>query len=180
MYVCFANPSLLFRCSGYQRTNHNHHFRQQVREYNADAQDLINRVLESGEIYADKLGMVHAPNLANGRMVLLGDAGYCPTALCGMGASLSIYGAKALAHFIRQSPEDLSLSLKNFNSLLQPITTRFQDNARKNAESFLPNSEANLQLFESTYCKAPESGLHKKLTDQLILTDDQLRFNVGI
>lgn len=43
--------------------------------------------------------MINSPTLVDSNVVLLGDAGYCPIALSGMGASLSIYGAKAFPKF---------------------------------------------------------------------------------
>ncbi|WP_374163625.1 NAD(P)-binding protein [Arcticibacter sp. MXS-1] len=99
--------------------------KETFRDYKADVQHLIDSFLKSGLMFADKMGMVHAPALTNGKLVLLGDAGYCPTALSGMGASLSIYGAKALAHFMKKSPDDLAGAIQRYDSLMQPISESF-------------------------------------------------------
>ncbi len=150
--------------------------KETFKEYNSEVKHLMDRFLESGKVFADKMGIVHVPNLVNERIVLVGDAGYCPTALSGMGASLSIYGASALAHYIAQVPDNIPLALQNYNGLMQPIIEKFQSNARNNAESFLPKSETTLEMFKSAFSTAPESVLHQKLTDQLVLTDDQLHY----
>lgn len=152
--------------------------KENFKDYPTEVQELITGLLSSGQVYADKMGMVQAPHLAKGRMVLVGDAGYCPTALSGMGASLSIYGAKALAHFIAQSPDDISLALTNYSALMQPLVAKFQGNARQNAESFLPKDEASLELFKSSFRTASEAAIGKRLTDQLVLTDEQLHFRL--
>ncbi len=149
---------------------------QTFQNYSAEVRELLTELLASGLVFADKMGMVHAPNLVQGRILLLGDAGYCPTALSGMGASLSIYGAKALAHFMAESPQDLPRALSNYNAVMQPIARKFQTNARNNADSFLPQNEPNLQAFAAAFRNASESEAHRRLTDQIILTPDQLNF----
>lgn len=152
---------------------------QTFQSYSAEVQTLLFDLLESGLVFADKMGMVQAPCLIQDRVLLLGDAGYCPTALSGMGASLSIYGAKALAHFIADSPEDLSRALLNYNAVMQPIAKKFQSNAQANAASFLPKDESSLQTFVTSFRNASEAEAHRRLTDQIILTPQQLSFSLN-
>ncbi|TGD77635.1 FAD-dependent oxidoreductase [Hymenobacter wooponensis] len=147
--------------------------------YRADVQHLLAEFLPSEQFYADKMGMVRAPSLVDNGLVLLGDAGYCPTALSGMGASLSIYGAKALAHFIGQSPDDMALACQQYDAIMQPIIEKFQGNARRNAASFLPKDEASLGLFKAAFSSTSESVLQQRLADQIGLTQDQLQLILG-
>ncbi|WP_294282968.1 FAD-dependent monooxygenase [uncultured Chryseobacterium sp.] len=112
--------------------------------YGIEVTDLLSRFAEEGLMFIDKMGMVDAPDLVNGNMVLPGDAGYCPTALSGMGASLSIYGAKVLSHFISKTPDDLRAACNKYNGLMQPIIHKFQGNAGINAASFIPADEQRL------------------------------------
>ncbi|KAI1324331.1 hypothetical protein F5Y16DRAFT_381188 [Xylariaceae sp. FL0255] len=49
------------------------------------------------DFYATEIGQVHCPKLSNGRIVLLGDAGYTPSPITGMGTTLSLTGAWILA-----------------------------------------------------------------------------------
>ncbi|WP_367209559.1 FAD-dependent oxidoreductase [Sphingobacterium sp. R2] len=144
--------------------------------YNAEVNQLLDTLLDEGLFFIDKMGMVHTSNLVNGRMVLLGDAGYCPTALSGMGASLSIYGAKALAHYIALDPDDLAVACKNYNDLMQPIITKFQDNAQNNASSFLPKNTFHLEQFVANFRNASFSDVQKIMTDPIVLTKDQENF----
>lgn len=145
-------------------------------DYPPDVQRIVAGFIEEGQVFADQMGMVISPTLANNRVVLLGDAGYCPTALSGMGASLSIYGAKALHHFLQQTPDNLPAALQSFSHWVLPIARSFQDNARKNSTSFLPKNNGRLALFKLLFGYAPLSFLYKKMADQLVLTDAQLTF----
>ncbi|MGG7666912.1 FAD-dependent oxidoreductase [Dyadobacter sp. BHUBP1] len=144
--------------------------------YNKQVQDLLRRFAADGLMFVDKMGMVNSPDLVNGPLVLLGDAGYCPTALSGMGASLSIYGAKALAHFIGKTPEDLLSACNNYNTLMQPIIQKFQGNARKNAASFIPDTAERLDQFVGSFRAASDTQLQQIMTDPILLTQDQLSF----
>jgi 2-polyprenyl-6-methoxyphenol hydroxylase-like FAD-dependent oxidoreductase len=147
--------------------------------YSSEVKDLLNRFAEEGMMFVDKMGMVDAPDLVNGNMVLLGDAGYCPTALSGMGASLSIYGAKALSHYISKTPDDLKSACNNYNILMQPIIHKFQGNARNNASSFIPADGQRLEQFVNTFRGTSDIELKKIMTDPIILTEDQLNFKIS-
>lgn len=147
--------------------------------YGIEITDLLNRFAEEGMMFIDKMGMVDTPDLVNGNVVLLGDAGYCPTAMSGMGASLSIYGAKALSHFINETPDDLRSACNNYNGWMQPIIHKFQSNARNNAASFIPADEQQLHEFINTFRAASDIELKKIMTDPIILTEDQLNFIIS-
>lgn len=147
--------------------------------YNKEIQHLLNRFAENGIMFIDKMGMVNSPNLVNGNVVLLGDAGYCPTALSGMGASLSIYGAKALAHFIAEHPNDLKTACSNYNTMMQPLIRKFQGNAKNNAASFIPDSEEKLNQFVHSFRAASDEDVQKIMTAPIVLTEDQLNFKIS-
>lgn len=148
-------------------------------DYNPEVQQLLDNLLDNGLIFVDKMGMINTPNLVSGRLVLLGDAGYCPTALSGMGASLSIYGAKALAHFIEEYPNDILTACDSYNRLMQPIIEKFQTNARNNAVSFIPKSEADLEKFVNGFRAATGDDVQKIMTEPIVLTEDQTNFTLN-
>lgn len=149
------------------------------KEYSKDVRDLLHRFAANGLMFVDKMGMVNAPNLVNGRLVLLGDAGYCPTALSGMGASLSIYGAKVLAHYISQTTGDLLSACNNYNTLMQPIIQKFQGNAKRNAASFIPANVERLDQFVRSFRAASDTELQQIMTDPILLTEEQQRFGIS-
>ncbi|SDI70355.1 2-polyprenyl-6-methoxyphenol hydroxylase [Chryseobacterium taeanense] len=147
--------------------------------YNKDVQHLLDRFVNNGLMFIDKMGMINSTTLVNRNVVLLGDAGYCPTALSGMGASLSIYGAKALAHFIYENPNNLKTACANYDTIMQPIIQKFQGNAKNNAASFIPDSEEKLHQFIHSFRAASDEDVQKIMTDPIVLTEDQLNFKIN-
>ena len=145
-------------------------------EFPKDVKDIIQSVETADNIFYDKIGMVHESSLHKGRVVMLGDAGFCPTPLSGMGASLAIFGAKALTHFIFASPNDLNQALNNYNNLMQPIIQKFQNNARKNAKSFLPMNIVSLSLNNLVLKHIPASFISRRVSNELTLTERQRKF----
>jgi len=148
-------------------------------DYNPEVKQLLDDLLDDGLVFVDKMGMVNASNLVNGSLVLLGDAGYCPTAMSGMGASLSILGAKALAHFIGEYPNDILTACEKYNKLMQPIIEKFQNNAKNNAASFIPKSEKDLEKFVSNFRSASDKDVQKIMTEPIVLTKDQENFIIN-
>ena len=147
--------------------------------YNEEVQHLLGRFVDNGFMFIDKMGMINSSTLVNGNVVLLGDAGYCPTALSGMGASLSIYGAKALAHFIQENPNDLRTACSNYDTIMQPMIQKFQGNAKNNSASFIPDSQEKLNRFVHSFRAASEADVQKIMTDPIVLTEDQLNFKIN-
>ena len=139
-------------------------------EFDNEVQDLIREVIEKGVLFTDKVGMIHSENLVNGRVILLGDAGYCATPLSGMGASLSIYGAKALSHFIEKNPTNIQMALHNYNQLMQPIIAKFQSNAKRAAASLLPKSAWQHWLTSFMFKLAPRSVITNRMSKEFGLT----------
>jgi len=151
-------------------------FQNSFRGYSGEVQDLISKFAKNGIMFVDKMGMVNAPDLMNGNVVLLGDAGYCPTALSGMGASLSIYGAKALAYFISINAVDLALACNRYNALMQPVIKKFQTNAKNNASSFIPKNKEQLHHFVSSFRNASDADIKRIMTEPIVLTEEQINF----
>jgi len=58
---------------------------------------LVQALSENADFYFDKFAQVVAPRWSSGRMAMVGDAAYCPTAITGMGTSLAVIGAYILA-----------------------------------------------------------------------------------
>lgn len=147
--------------------------------YSLEVRELLSRFSQKGNMFIDKMGMVKVSDLVKGNIVLLGDAGYCPTALSGMGASLSIYGAKALSHFISKTPEDLRYACSNYNQWMQPVIHKFQSNARKNAASFIPENEQQLDQFVTSFKAVSDIEIKEMMTDPIVLSEDQFNFKIS-
>lgn len=88
-----------------------------------------NRVLHALEdvedLYTESLGQVHARRWSQGRLVLLGDAAYCPSPMTGMGTTLAIVGAYVLAGEIASRPTLLE-ALAAYEQVMRPWAERVQ------------------------------------------------------
>jgi 2-polyprenyl-6-methoxyphenol hydroxylase-like FAD-dependent oxidoreductase len=58
---------------------------------------LLDAMPDAPDFYFDVISQVKVPQWHTGRVVLLGDAGYCGSPLAGMGTSMSLVGAYVLA-----------------------------------------------------------------------------------
>ena len=59
--------------------------------------EVLDSLKGSDNFYCERLGLVKMDSWSQGRMVLVGDAAYCPTATIGMGTTSGIVGAYILA-----------------------------------------------------------------------------------
>jgi len=119
--------------------------------------------------------MVKEPTLYKKRVVLLGDAGYCPTFLSGMGASLSLLGAKCLSNLLIKSPDNTENVFKEYNTFMQPILHQFRENARSNANSILATSPFNLYATNLITRFLPKSILYKSWGEQFKLSEENYK-----
>lgn len=64
---------------------------------------LADALDTTSEFYLDSLVQVHMPELSRGRVVLLGDAGYCTSPLSGQGTALALIGAYLLGSEVNRA-----------------------------------------------------------------------------
>ncbi|CAO3666858.1 unnamed protein product [Umbelopsis ramanniana] len=77
--------------------------------------------------YCQEIVQVRSDTWYKNRVVLLGDAGYCPSPLSAMGTTASFVGAYVLAGEINRNPEDLPQAFANYEKTLRPFITELQD-----------------------------------------------------
>ncbi|KAI0534455.1 FAD/NAD(P)-binding domain-containing protein [Xylaria digitata] len=68
--------------------------------------DALREKTPDEKFYATEIGQVHCQKLVVGRVVLVGDAGYCPSPITGMGTTLSLIGAYVLAGELAKHGKD--------------------------------------------------------------------------
>ncbi|KAM0697932.1 hypothetical protein Q7P36_002786 [Cladosporium allicinum] len=88
---------------------------------------------ESDDFYCEKLSTVKLPSWSDGRVTLLGDAGYCPSAATGMGTTSAIVGAYVLAGEIGKhcggsgTKQALPSALKSYDQKFRPFMEQVQE-----------------------------------------------------
>ena len=89
------------------------------------APEVLRSMRESDDFYCSLFGQVRSPKIHDGRVVLLGDAGY---ATPGIGTSLAIIGGYVLAGELLSHPGDLKTALKRYADILVPFVKQQQGN----------------------------------------------------
>ena len=101
--------------------------------------ELLTEVASAPTFYFDKLCQVRMPAWSSGRVVLVGDAAYCPSPAAGMGGSLAIDGAAALADAMRAAAGDYALAFRHYDENLRPFIDAVQaDAVRFGCEMMVP------------------------------------------
>lgn len=100
----------------------NEDFMTVLEELYGDAGWLSKEVLEgmrgSDDFYCSMFGHVRSPTLQDGRVVLLGDAGY---ATPGIGTSLAIIGGYVLAGELLRKEGDVKDAVKGYEDIMVPF-----------------------------------------------------------
>ncbi|EOA82106.1 hypothetical protein ACJQWK_05530 [Exserohilum turcicum] len=75
----------------------------------------------ANDFYATEIAQVKMPHntLYTGRVVLLGDAGYCPSSFTGKGTTLALIGAYVLADELSRRPNDINAALSAYEETIR-------------------------------------------------------------
>ncbi|RYY10460.1 MAG: FAD-binding monooxygenase, partial [Cytophagaceae bacterium] len=108
--------------------------------------ELLAEVAHAKTAYFDKLCQIRMPAWTKGRVALVGDAGYCASPAAGMGGTLALAGATALADALRQHGSDFEPALPAYDHALRPLVEEAQATALVMLSEFLiPRTEAGIQ-----------------------------------
>ena len=89
------------------------------------APEVLKGMRESDDFYCSLFGQIRSPRIQDGRVVLLGDAGY---ATPGFGTSLAIIGGYVLAGELLKNPGDVQAATKGYEDILLPFAKGGQGN----------------------------------------------------
>lgn len=103
-----------------------------VHRWFSDAGFEAARVLRgmdgADDFYFEAIGQVKLPRWSNGRVALVGDAGYCASPISGMGTSLALVGAYVLAGELGRRAEcaDPATAFAAYEALMRPYVAGAQ------------------------------------------------------
>lgn len=75
---------------------------------------------------SDATGQVHLGRWSRGRVVLPGDAAYCPSSLTGLGTSLALVVAYVLGGELATAGGDHQAALRNYDRVMRPYVAQAQ------------------------------------------------------
>ncbi|KAL7807266.1 FAD/NAD(P)-binding domain-containing protein [Trichoderma gracile] len=101
------------------------------------SKDILRDMFDSDNFYCERMGLVKLDSWYDNRVVLVGDAAYCPSGLTGMGTTCGIVGAYVLAGEIARhcgtaeggkAPlVGLNMAFKAYNDKLRPFIDQVTD-----------------------------------------------------
>lgn len=104
--------------------------------------ELLDEVRRSTNFYFDKSCQIRMPSWTKGRVALVGDAAYCASPASGMGGSLALSGAAALADALREHNGNFELAFQNYDRTFRPFIEKIQAEAlRTQSETLIPGTE---------------------------------------
>ncbi|RJO73467.1 FAD-binding monooxygenase [Nocardia panacis] len=114
------------------------------------AETVVAAMDRADDFYFDILARVDLPTLSKGRVVMLGDAGYCGSPMTGMGTAMAIVGAYVLAGEIAATPDDLTGALARHEQQLRPFLEKAQEIPGGGLSRMLPDSAFGLKMMRLT------------------------------
>ncbi|HET9849674.1 MAG TPA: FAD-dependent monooxygenase [Candidatus Dormibacteraeota bacterium] len=98
------------------------------------------------DFYFDSVGQVHLERWARNRVVLLGDAGYCPSPLPGLGTSLAIVGAYILAGELSAADGDHRVAFPHYEERMRPYVSEAQKIPPGGVNGYAPMSALMVRM----------------------------------
>ncbi len=133
----------------------------------------IPRILEglaaTDNFYFDVFRQVRLPRWATGRVVLTGDAAWCPTGLSGVGTSLAIAGGYVLAGELAKT-DDYPAAFAAYERVMRPFVQEGQSFPKPFIRLLWPHTRLGLWLLRGAMRLAGRPTL-RKLFAKLYLRD---------
>lgn len=101
-------------------------FAKQLQETHWQRQRLLAGLEATDDFYATELGQIRMQQLHRGRVVLLGDSGYCPSPFTGLGTNLCLVGAYILAGELSRKSHDVGGALMAYEEKMRPFIDECQ------------------------------------------------------
>jgi 2-polyprenyl-6-methoxyphenol hydroxylase-like FAD-dependent oxidoreductase len=109
--------------------------------------ELLAQAQQADISYFDKFCQVRMPSWTKGRVALVGDAGYCASPAAGMGATLAMSGAAAVAEALATHGDNYAAAFEAYNQGLRPVIEQVQATARTMLSTyFVPKTEEAIRI----------------------------------
>lgn len=121
-------------------------------------EELLPLLMKANDFYCERLGVVKLPSWSRGRVTLVGDAAYCPSANTGMGTTSAVVGAYVLAgeverHCGRSTSEHatggdecLTTALQAYEDKFRPFMDQVQKGVLEDKMK-MPSTALGVALF---------------------------------
>ncbi len=110
------------------------------------------------DFYLEAIGQVYMDRWSAGRVVVLGDAGYCASPISGMGTSLALVGAYVLAGELARHPDHRE-AFAAYEARMRPYVAQAQKLPPGAPRLSSPRSRTGIRLFHAALRGAASPAL---------------------
>lgn len=107
---------------------------------------LLDAMWEAPDFYFDRVSQVHMDRWSSGRAVLVGDAGYGPSPMSGVGTSLALVGAYVLAGELAAARGDHRTAFARYEDEMREYVKQGQKLAKGNAIGLIPRTRSQIWI----------------------------------
>jgi len=113
---------------------------------------LLAAAGDASDFYVESMGQVRLDRWSRGRVVLLGDAGYCPSPLTGLGTSTALVGAYILAGELADANhpaterDPVTEAFDRYERRMRPYVEQGQELPPGGVSGYAPMSRLRLEL----------------------------------
>ncbi|MEU4395325.1 FAD-dependent monooxygenase [Kribbella sp. NPDC023855] len=111
---------------------------------------LLDALHDADDFYFDTTSRVVVPEWSRGRIVLLGDAGYCGSPLAGHGTALSLVGAYVLAGELAAYDGDHARAFPAYQRELQPYVEQRMELPPGGVKMAMPMTALGIRLRDAS------------------------------
>jgi 2-polyprenyl-6-methoxyphenol hydroxylase-like FAD-dependent oxidoreductase len=105
----------------------------------------LKHVGTDDDFYFDRINQIRMPSWSKGRVVLVGDAGYCVSPVAGLGGSMAIIGAGRIAEALERHGADYAAAFQDYYDKLHPFAEEVQERAAKDGmATIFPADDAEM------------------------------------
>jgi 2-polyprenyl-6-methoxyphenol hydroxylase-like FAD-dependent oxidoreductase len=115
-----------------------------------EAPRLLAAMRAAPDFFFDSMGQVRLDHWSAGRTALVGDAGYCPTPLTGLGTSLALVGAYVLAGELAAARGDHRTAFARYEEVIRSYVTQSQKLPPGGASGYAPGSRVAVALSNAS------------------------------
>ncbi len=141
-----------------------------------ECREIRDALDQADEVYCDAVSQIRLGQWHSGRVVLIGDAAFCPSLLAGQGASFAMASAYLLAGELERAGGDYHAAYPAYQDRLQPFIERKQQLAAGFTGQFAPKTRFGLVIRNllSRLLDAPVVGdlmVKRMFADRFALAD---------
>jgi 2-polyprenyl-6-methoxyphenol hydroxylase-like FAD-dependent oxidoreductase len=107
---------------------------------------LLEKMHTAPDLYFDAVSQIRMERWSRGRVVLLGDAGYCPALLTGQGSTLAMMGAYILAGELKVALGNHQRAFAQYEEAFRPVVRQEQKKVGATARFLVPATPLGLWL----------------------------------